>query len=727
MFNWHKISEGDPYPLGATVTAKGINFALFSAHAERIELCIFDRFGLKEFKRFELSHCTDHVWHIHIEGLKPGTLYGYRVHGPWDPHAGHRFNHHKLLIDPYAKKLHGSFRWSDLAFGYDQSHKDQDLIMDTRDNAHIVPKSVALDDSDLEAVLREDSGRLYLPKSTSKSAASKQPAGKPKVPWNKTVIYETHVKGFTKLHMGVPMGERGTFAGMMRPEVVDYVKGLGVTAIELLPVHAFIDEHFLLNHELTNYWGYNTLSFFSAHAPYLSVGERAEFRRMVDAYHEAGIEVILDVVYNHTAEGNHLGPTLSFRGIDNASYYCLASHDARFYANDTGCGNTLNVKHPRVLQMVMDSLRYWANTMNVDGFRFDLATVLGREVHGFDPGSGFFDAVRQDPSLNACKFIAEPWDIGPGGYQLGNYPSGWSEWNDRFRDTVRQFWRGDEGMLPEFARRIHGSSDLFEHSGRAPYATINFVTSHDGFTLNDMVSYKNRNNFANKENNNDGHHSNFSDNHGEEGETHNSKVLELRARQKRNFIATLFLSQGTPMLLAGDECGRTQGGNNNAYCQDNDINWLDWKKISGENRCLQDFTQYVTGLRQEYPILTSLSYIHRPDEPEDKDDCRVMWVNELGEEMQEGQWKELQRHTLGWVLENNIFDRKKIKKTLLLVLFNASSEKREFTLMDTNKIKRWDCLLDTCESDGVPAKKVLEKKSQITLLAKSMQLLSAVF
>lgn len=708
MFSRNTATAGAPYPLGSSVTRKGVNFALFSAHAERVELCLFDRSGQQEVKRFELSQCTDQVWHIHIEGLKAGTLYGYRVYGAWDPHAGHRFNHHKLLLDPYAKKFHGQFQWTDRAFGYQQSHKDQDLILDERDNADAMPKCVVVDEREL-------------------NSGWHRKTEKPNVPWNQTVIYEAHVKGFTKLHMSVPISERGTCAGLMNKKVVEYVKSLGVTAIELLPMHAFIDEHFLINHELTNYWGYNTFSFFTPHAPYLASGERAEFRKLVDTYHDAGIEVLLDVVYNHTAEGNHLGPTLSFRGIDNASYYSLAAHDARFYANDTGCGNTLNVKHPRVLQMVMDSLRYWANDMHVDGFRFDLATVLGREVHGFDSGSGFFDAVRQDPILNQCKFIAEPWDIGPGGYQLGNYPSGWCEWNDRYRDTIRQFWRGDDGVLPEFARRIHGSSDLFEHSGRAPYASINFITSHDGFTLNDLVSYKNRDNLANKENNNDGHHSNFSDNHGEEGQTQNSKIIELRERQKRNFIATLFLSQGTPMLLAGDEVGRSQQGNNNAYCQDNELNWLDWNALGKTQQDLRDFTRYVNALRHEYPLFTSLSYIHRPDEPEDKDDCRVLWVNQQGEEMQESQWKEQHRLSVGWVLENNILDRKKVKKCLLLVLFNASNDEQRFTLLDSAEIKGWSCLLDSAEANGVPLTKSVAKAGEVALERKSMMLLAAEF
>jgi isoamylase len=514
---------------------------------------------------------------------------------------------------------------------------------------------------------------------------------------------------------------------MTHPDALNYLKRLGVTAIELLPVHAFIDEHFLVDHELTNYWGYNTLSFFTPHGAYMASDQLAEFKNMVDVFHGAGIEVILDVVFNHTAEGNHLGPTLSFRGIDNASYYSLADHDNRFYVNDTGCGNTFNLKHPRVLQLVMDSLRYWAEVMGVDGFRFDLATVLGRESYGFDPGSGFFDAIRQDPVLASCKMIAEPWDIGPGGYQLGNYPVGWSEWNDRYRDTLRRFWRGDSGILPEFARRIHGSSDMFEHSGRGPSATINFITSHDGFTLNDLVSYKNRDNLVNKENNNDGHHSNFSDNYGEEGKTKDSVILELRARQKRNLIATLFLSQGTPMLLAGDELGHSQNGNNNAYCQDNEINWLDWKAFSGDDRCLQLFTRYIISLRNTYSIFVSRTYIHRPDEPADKDDCLVRWVGPSGAEMSEAQWKDQHAHALGWVLENNIYKKQHPEKTTLLILFNAGGERVSFTLPPADNVLKWNCMLDTYEDDGVPQKKEVLAKNRIILPRKSMQLLAAVY
>lgn len=708
MHNRYTLSEGEPYPLGSTFTGKGVNFAIFSANAEKVELCLFDPSGRREIQRIVLQELTDHVWHGFVEGLRPGALYGYRVYGPYEPHKGHRFNPNKLLIDPYARKLAGHFKWSSNMFGYEAMNEQQDMVMSTRDNAAEMLKCVVVDDN----AFRESFGKPI----------------KPHVPWNKTIVYETHVKGYTKRNLVVPAHERGCFAGLAHPQVLDYIRELGVTSIEILPTHAFIDERFLMDHGLTNYWGYNTLSFFAAHRPYLSSGEREEFRSFVDAAHGHGLEVLLDVVYNHTAEGNHLGPTLSFRGIDNASYYTLAHHDARFYVNDTGCGNTLNVKHPRVLQMVMDSLRYWSGDLGVDGFRFDLATVMGREVAGFDSGGGFFDAVRQDPVLARSKLIAEPWDIGPGGYQLGQYPAGWSEWNDRYRDTIRRFWRGDPGMLPEFARRVHGSSDLFEHSGRAPSATINFVTSHDGFTLNDLVSYKGRNNFVNKENNNDGHHSNFSDNYGEEGVSKNSAVNEMRARQKRNFIATLFLSQGTPMLLAGDELGRTQNGNNNAYCQDNDINWINWDDISESDQGLQAFTSNVVSIRNKFPMLTSKKYIHRPDEPEDKDTGSVRWFGSHGKEMREEQWREQHRHVVGWMLENSCFVADdETNKCMLLIIFNAGSEDLDFALPPHPDVLSWSCLLDTCKSNGISNETSFKAESEILLPKKSMRVLSAVF
>ncbi len=706
MFSRFNVSEGLPYPLGATPDTGGVNFAIFSENAEKIELCIFDKEGKEEFQRVELKGYTDQVWHARVEGLRADAVYAYRVYGPYEPHKGHRFNENKLLIDPYAKKLLGNYRWSNKLFGYDATSAEQDLVKCEVDNTKEAVKCIVVDDS----------------------IWTNSPIPRPAVPWEKTIIYELHVKGYTQLNISVPLQDRGTFAGLAQPQVLQYIKSLGITAIELLPIHSFIDEQFLVDHGLTNYWGYNSLNFFAPHHAYLSSGDRREFLQLVNAAHDYGLEVILDVVYNHTAEGNHLGPTLSFRGIDNASYYCLAAHDARFYVNDTGCGNTLNIKHPRVLQMVMDSLRYWVNTFGVDGFRFDLASIMGREAGGFDPGSGFFDAVKQDPLLASCKMIAEPWDIGPGGYQLGNYPSGWSEWNDRYRDTVRRFWRGDPGLLPEFARRVHGSSDLFEHSGRGPRSTINFIASHDGFTLNDLVSYKNRHNLENKESNNDGHHSNFSDNHGEEGVTKSPRILEIRERQKRNFIATLFLSQGTPMLLAGDELGRTQRGNNNAYCQDNEINWIDWNAIQEAGELLQQFTKSVISLRKQYPMFTSKIYIHKPDEPEKNDIGSVRWFSVTGEEMREEQWREPTTSVLGWMLENNcIVSETSFEKCILLLLFNTTNDEQSFKLPERADVRSWRCLLDSCEPDGVSKESVYTVDSEVTLLEKSMRVITAVF
>lgn len=703
------VTDGKPFPMGATPCAKGTNFALFSEHAEKVELCLFDELGQNEIARVSLTGYTDHVWHGFVEGVQAGALYGYRVHGPYEPQRGHRFNPNKLLLDPYAKRVDGAFHWSSVMYGYDADNPRQDLVKDKQDNSRDMPKCVVV-----EATTTEQKERIY--------------AERPHIDWNKTVIYETHVKGFTQLNLGIPSSERGTYAGFAHPENLAYIKKLGVTAIELLPVHGFIDESFLTAQGLSNYWGYNSLHFFAPHAGYSQNGDPQEFRQFTKAAHEAGLEVFLDVVYNHTAEGNHLGPTLSFRGIDNASYYCLQAQDARFYVNDTGCGNTLNVKHPRVLQMVMDSLRYWVTEMGVDGFRFDLATVLGREAHGFDAGSGFFDALKQDPVLASIKMIAEPWDIGPGGYQLGNYPTGWSEWNDRYRDTCRRYWRGDPGMLPEFARRIHGSSDLFEHSGRKPSSSVNFITSHDGFSLADLVSYKNRHNEANNEQNSDGHHSNFSDNYGAEGDTTNEKILSVRERQKRNFLATLFLSQGTPMLLAGDELSRSQGGNNNAYCQDNEINWLDWQTLSDKERTLGEFVSHLISVRHSSPLLTSQRYIHKPDEPDGKISWCVKWINTYGEPMKDAQWAEQHAHCLGWVLEKiPVADDSDKNSERLLVLFNSGHEDIPFRLPEDPNVIGWECLVDTQFENGRGTSEVVNPATEVVLLNKSLCLLRALF
>lgn len=690
---FYSVSAGVPYPLGVTITPLGVNFSIFSQHAEKVELCLFDESGQNELRRIPLPECTDYVWHGMIEGLPIGTLYGYRVYGPFDPQAGHRFNHHKLLLDPYAKQLSSPFQWSDKQYAYDLKDVTQDCSFDRTDSAPFMPKCVV-----------------------AKPTPPPQPLDKP-IPWNETIIYEMHVKGFSKLHHQVPEPLRGTYAGLAHDNVLDYLKELGVTTVELLPVHTFVDEHFLIKRNLANYWGYNTLNFFTPHSAYNSDHNPDEFKYMVERFHQAGLEVILDVVYNHTAEGNHLGPTLSFRGIDNCSYYSLLSQDPRFYVNDTGCGNTFNLKHPRVLQLVMDSLRYWAEDMGVDGFRFDLATVLGREAHGFDIGGGFLDSVRQDPILNRKKLIAEPWDIGPGGYQLGNFPGGWSEWNDRYRDTIRRYWRGDPGMLPEFARRIHGSSDVFEHSGRKPSATINFVTSHDGFTLRDLVSYNQRHNHANRENNNDGHHANFSYNFGVEGDTKNERVDALRIRQQRNFLATLLLSQGTPMLLAGDELGRSQDGNNNAYCQDNEINWMAWDKYTESHWSLREFVRNVIRVRREFPLLHSEFYIHKPDQKGKRAGYNIHWLNQDGEPMKESDWLHHDVLTLGWMLES-VVNAKCVH--CLLTLFNAGQTAVDFKLPGG---WHWVAILDTAASDGLPVERYVDLDAQLKVEEKSMLVL----
>ncbi|WP_253272891.1 glycogen debranching protein GlgX [Halomonas sp. PR-M31] len=574
-----RVSEGKSFPLGATWDGLGVNFALFSAHATRVELCLFDASGEHEIERIELPEYTDEIWHGYLPDARPGLLYGYRVHGPYAPEEGHRFNANKLLLDPYAKQIVGDIKWDEALFGYTIGHEDGDLSFDERDSAPFMPRCRVVD-----------------PAFTWGRA---QPVH---VPWDRTVVYETHARGYTMRHPAVPEALRGTFAGLMENEVVDYIRSLGVSSVELLPVHAFVDDQHLQEKGLHNYWGYNTLGFFAPHGPYMAGDNINEFKEMVARFHAADLEVILDVVYNHTAEGNELGPTLSLKGIDNTSYYRLLPDQARYYIDDTGTGNTLNMSHPRVLQMVTDSLRYWATEMRVDGFRFDLATILGREPHGFDEGGGFLDSTRQDPILSQVKLIAEPWDCGPGGYQVGKFPPGWSEWNDRFRDTVRAYWKGDEGALPELAARLTGSADLFDRRGRRPFASVNFVTAHDGFTLYDLVAYNDKHNEANGEDNNDGHDDNRSWNHGEEGPTENPEIRDLRLRQIRNFLATTLFAQGTPMLLAGDELLRTQQGNNNAYCQDNEVSWVDWN-LTGDAHAMIEYLRRLIELRERYPIL----------------------------------------------------------------------------------------------------------------------------
>ena len=690
----YTLQAGAPHPLGATPRDGGVNFALYSEHATAVTLCLFDE-QEQEIAQIALVEKTHHVWHVHVGGLSEGAIYGYRVDGDYAPVEGHRFNPNKLLLDPYAKSLAGELSWEPSLFGYDYSDPAQDLSYSEDNSAELNLKGVV--------VALDQNSQLF-----------NNGHNRPDIAWADTVIYELHVKGFTALNSQVPEQLRGTYLGLGSRPVIEYLKSLGVTAVELLPVHSFVSEQFLHKRQLTNYWGYNTVNFFTPHAAYAIEDPIAEFKTMVASLHEAGIEVILDVVYNHTAEGSHLGPHLSFKGIDNATYYALHVNSPRFYANDTGCGNTLNVKHPKVLQMVLDSLRHWVTYYGVDGFRFDLASVLGRESYGFDKGAGFFDALMQDPILSTVKLIAEPWDIGPGGYQLGQYPPGWSEWNDQYRDIVRRFWRGDEGLLPEFARRIHGSSDVFEHAGRQPSASINFVTSHDGFTLRDLVSYNQKHNHANKESNNDGHHANFSFNFGVEGPTKNARIETLRLRQQRNFLATLILSQGTPMILAGDELGRTQNGNNNAYCQDNAITWVDWA-LNSTQEDLIAFVKNVLKVRRDFPLLRSKSYIHKPEES--SAGYNIHWLSTSGEPMTQEQWQTPKAHALGWMLES-VVDAK--CEHCLLTLFNAGQNPQTFKLP---KQWHWVVLMDTTQSDGLPVEKYIELEADLELSEKSMLIL----
>lgn len=603
-----EIRAGHGQQVGAHFDGSGVNFALFSAHAERVELCLFDHSGKTEIARLELPEYTDEIWHGYVPDLQPGALYGYRVYGPYDPVNGHRFNPNKLLIDPYARELFGDIHWSDTHFGYEQGNDALDLSFDSRDSAPFTPKCIVSKPDNQEWL--EDH--------------------RPEIPWSSTVIYEAHVKGFTQCNPAIPEALRGTFEGMGHQASVDYIKSLGITSVELLPVHWFPDDQHLLDRGLKNFWGYNSLGFFAPASRYYGPGGMQGFREMVRSFHDANIEVILDVVYNHTAEGNELGPTLAFKGIDNFSYYRTLPDQHRYYINDTGTGNTLNTSHPRVLQMVMDSLRYWAQSMHIDGFRFDLGTILGREPNGFDQRGGFFDAITQDPVLSRLKLIGEPWDIGPGGYQVGGFPPGWGEWNDKYRDTVREYWKGDN-VSTDFAARLLGSGDLYDQRGRRPWASINFITAHDGFTLNDLVSWNEKHNEDNGEENNDGHNDNRSCNYGVEGPTDDPDVNATRERQKRNFLTTLLFSHGTPMLLAGDEFGRTQSGNNNGYCQDSLISWVDWINRSEQDQALMAFTRRLISLRAEQPLLRRESW---------RDGLEIRWFNAGGGEQQSEQWDE---------------------------------------------------------------------------------------
>ncbi|HYX65493.1 MAG TPA: glycogen debranching protein GlgX [Burkholderiales bacterium] len=672
------LKEGLPHPRGATWDGQGVNFALFSAHATRVEVCLFDAAGGTETARIELPEYRDEVWHGYVSGVGPGTIYGFRVHGPYSPDEGHRFNPNKLLLDPYARAHIGALKWDPAIFGYKMETGD-DATFDERDSAPFMPKSVVVDPNfDWQ---RE---KMWHP-----------------VPWDRSIVYETHVRGYTKLHPRVPERERGTFAGLANPEVVGYIKALGVTTVELLPIHTFVDDDFLLQKGLKNYWGYNSIGFFAPDPRYAADVSKSlqEFKEMVARFHDAGLEVIIDVVYNHTAEGNEKGPTLSFRGIDNASYYRLMPDKKRYYINDTGTGNTLNLSHPRVIQMVTDSLRYWVEEMHVDGFRFDLGTILAREPGGFDTYNGFMKAVIQDPLLARVKLIAEPWDCGPGGYQLGRFPPGWAEWNDQFRDTVRDYWRGEAGA-GALAPRLCASPEIFSHLGRQPWSSVNFITAHDGFTLNDLVSYNDKHNEANGEENRDGHSHNRSWNHGAEGPTDDLAVKQLRKRQMKNLLATLLLSQGTPMMLAGDEFARTQKGNNNAYCQDNELSWVDWNLDEPAERLIR-FVKKLTGLRHRFPILRQrrfLSGVYN-EELGVKD---VAWISTSGKEMGAEEWSNGHTRCFGMLLDGRAPQsgiRQRGQEATMLIVFNSWQDVVKFTLPEGrgegNEGKRWDLLADT--------------------------------
>lgn len=604
------VKEGSPFQLGAVASKTGVNFAIFSDHATKVEVCLFSQDEEQETERVMLNECTNGVWHGFLEGIKEGQRYGYRVDGPWEPMIGQRFNPNKLLLDPYAKKLSGTIKWDDALYGYTVSaNKDADLTKDERDSARFMPKGVVVRSTIL-----------------TKSAP-------PLVPWPKTVIYESHVKGLTVRHPLIPTDIRGTYRAISDPAMIDHYLKIGVTSIELLPIHAFLQDRHLQEKNLTNYWGYNTLNFFAPEPRYFHDDDLSELAQAIDRLHSAGLEVILDVVYNHTCEGNHLGPTFSWKGIDNLSYYRTLPGEPRFYDNLTGCGNAVNTSHPKVLQMVMDSLRMWATVYGVDGFRFDLALTLGRNADGFSRDHAIFHAMLQDPILCKTKLIAEPWDVGPGGYQLGSFPPGFSEWNGAYRDVIRQFWKGDEGLIAKFAQKFAASSDLFNEGHRRPWSSVNFITAHDGFTLHDLVSYNDKHNEANGENNNDGANDNQSWNCGAEGDTDSIEIIKMRDQQKRNLLATLFLSQGVPMMLAGDEMHHTQQGNNNTYCQDNELSWLNWEKL---DEGFIAFVSKLTHIRKQYNAISRKEFV--TGRLDDKGNTDIAWFNVNGELMKEENW-----------------------------------------------------------------------------------------
>lgn len=677
-----RVWPGKHYPLGATWDGNGVNFAIFSENATHIELCLFTSpADAQEAHRLSLTERRDNVWHCYLPDVRPGQLYGYRVHGPYEPQHGHRFNSQKVVLDPYARGIGRDVRWCDEMFGYKVGDSEGDLSLNDQDNASSAPLGVVID-----------------------SAFTWGDDRPPQTPWHETIIYELHVKGFTKRHPDVPEPLRGTYAGLASPAAISHLQRLGITAVELLPIYHRLDDRHLVERHLSNYWGYNTLAFFAPEQRYASSDNPdeavREFKMMVRALHNAGIEVILDVVYNHTCEGNQMGPTLSFRGVDNASYYRLSPEDSRYYMDFTGCGNTFNMRQPRVLQFIMDSLRYWVTEMHVDGFRFDLASALARELHEVDKLGAFFDIIHQDPVLSQVKLIAEPWDLGTGGYQVGNFPSQWSEWNGKYRDNVRKFWKGDGGAVSEFATRLCGSSDLYEWSGRLPSASVNFITCHDGFTLHDLVSYQEKHNTANGEENRDGASDNQSWNCGGEGPSDDPQIIQLRERQKRNLLATLLLSQGVPMLLAGDEIGQTQGGNNNAYCQDNEITWLNWN-LSEDNQRLLEFVQGIITLRKAEPVFRRKKFFQgrsiRGEEIRD-----VTWFNPNGKEMDDHAWNAGFVKCLGLLLDGGMIgevdDRGDPRSgDTVFLLLNAHYEAVPFRLPVPVPTARWEALMDTSQ------------------------------
>jgi glycogen operon protein len=672
------IREGSPSPPGATWDGGGVNFSLFSTNATRVQLCLFDQTGAHEVERIDLPGYTDEMWHGYVPDVGPGTVYGYRVDGPYDPEAGHRFNAHKLLLDPYARAHVGQLMWDDSCFGY--TIGADDLMLDARDSAPFVPKGVVIDPN---FEWRNEVNRT-------------------RTPWDETILYELHVRGYTMQHQAVQPHARGTFAGLSAPAIVEYLRALGITSVELLPVHAFINDRHLVQRGLTNYWGYNSIGFFAPDVRYAAdpANSLREFKEMVARLHDAGLEVILDVVYNHTAEGNELGPTLSFKGIDNAVYYRLIPDRPRYYRNDAGTGNTLDLHHRRVTQLVMDSLRYWVTDMHVDGFRFDLGTVLARDQFDFDDHAGFLIACSQDPVLAGVKLIAEPWDCGPGGYQVGGFPPGWAEWNDTYRDTVRDFWRGASSAGP-LAAKLCASSDLFNQRGRKPWASVNFVTTHDGFTLNDLVSYDDKHNDANGDNNQDGHADNRSSNYGAEGPSDDPEIIATRHRQMRNFLATLLCAQGTPMLLGGDEFGRTQQGNNNAYCQDNAISWIDWRQADAQ-RSLTEFTSRLVRLRRQCPVLRQNRFLTGEQSPDGLKD--VKWLSAAGHELTSDEWADHNLRCFGMLIDGRALaagaeSAPSRNCDTLLILMNAEAERKRFTLPSCSCFPGWSVIVDTARPE----------------------------